>query len=107
MAPELDYDAVLDLAERIARTAGAILRQYYEAPRAAASKSTQIDLVTEADRASERYIIPALHEAFPDHHIVGEEGGGAGPAPEDTLPHPHDLGNNVKAMASINAVVFR
>jgi len=87
MPPELDYDAVLDLAECIARTAGAILRQYYEAPPSAASKSTQIDLVTEADRASERYIIPALHEAFPDHHIVGEEGGGAGPARERTPYH--------------------
>jgi myo-inositol-1(or 4)-monophosphatase len=37
------------------------------------------DLVTEADRASEAFILNALSMAFPDDRIIGEEGGGAGP----------------------------
>ena len=79
--------AALDIAEGIARRAGALLREYFEHPRAANHKSTNIDLVTEADQASEAYIVDALRTAFPDHHIVGEEGGGYGPDKDSTLYH--------------------
>lgn len=34
------------------------------------------DLVTEADRASEKLICERLRQSFPDHSIVAEEGGG-------------------------------
>lgn len=78
MSDSLDYRAALQTAETIARQAGAILLQYYEQPRQANHKSTSIDLVTEADTASEQFIVNALHKAFPEHHIVGEEGGGYG-----------------------------
>lgn len=87
MPDTLDKQAALLTAESIARQAGAILRQYYERPRSANSKSTPINLVTEADEASEAFIVDALRTAFPDHHIVGEEGGGYGPAPESTPYH--------------------
>jgi myo-inositol-1(or 4)-monophosphatase len=43
--------------------------------------------VTEADGKSEEFIVGALSAAFPDHHIIGEEGGGYGPALEDTPHH--------------------
>jgi len=33
-----------------------------------------VDIVTDADRASEKLIIESLRAAFPDHGIVGEEG---------------------------------
>ena len=33
-----------------------------------------VDLVTEADRASEKLIVEKLHETFPSHGIYGEEG---------------------------------
>lgn len=79
--------ATLEVAEGITRRAGALLREYYEHPRAANHKSSDIDLVTEADQASEAYIVGALRDAFPDHHIVGEEGGGYGPDPETTPYH--------------------
>jgi len=78
---------VLETAEQIARRAGNILREYYYHPRQSDHKQTNIDLVTEADRDSEAYIVKALREAFPDHHIRGEEGGGYGPAPESTPFH--------------------
>src|SRR5690606_14541959 len=37
-----------------------------------------VDVVTEADSASEALIVERLQAEFPDHHIVGEEGGGQG-----------------------------
>ena len=36
----------------------------------------EFDLVTEADRASERLVVERLCAAFPEHSIVAEEGGG-------------------------------
>ncbi len=83
----LNLEAVLDTAETIARHAGAVLREYFERPRESHTKQSQIDLVTAADRASEALIVQALQEAFPEHHIHGEEGGGYGPSPEDTPFH--------------------
>lgn len=87
MTVSLDLNAMLNTAEGIAREAGAILRRYYERPRTNHSKGTRINLVTEADTASEEFIVGALRAAFPDHHIVGEEGGGYGPEPDDTPYH--------------------
>lgn len=83
MIETVDISAALETAEDIARQAGALLRYYYERPRSANHKHTRIDLVTEADRASEDFIVGALRQAFPDHPIVGEEGGGYGPPLED------------------------
>ena len=60
-------------AEAIAREAGALLREYYNRGVRAEYKG-DVDLVTEADRASERLITDRLRGAFPDHGIYGEEG---------------------------------
>jgi myo-inositol-1(or 4)-monophosphatase len=83
----LDLQAMLNTVEALARQAGAILLQYYEQPRQSNSKSTSIDLVTEADNASEHFIVGALRAAFPDHHVVGEEGGGYGPPADQSAYH--------------------
>jgi myo-inositol-1(or 4)-monophosphatase len=85
----LDHQATLDTIETLARQAGAILREYFERPRAANHKSTSIDLVTEADAKSEDFIVSALRQQFPDHHITGEEGGGYGPPPDQAAYHWH------------------
>lgn len=61
------------VAEGIARQAGALLRGFYEKGVATEYKG-DVDLVTEADRASERLIREKLKAAFPDHGIYGEEG---------------------------------
>jgi myo-inositol-1(or 4)-monophosphatase len=79
-----DFTAALDTAETIARQAGAILRSHFERPHQINHKSTVVDLVTEADRESEAFIVGALQTAFPDHYIVGEEGGGYG---SETAPY--------------------
>jgi len=60
-------------ASVIAREAGALLREYYQRGVAAEYKG-DVDLVTEADRASEKLIVQRLHEAFPGHGVFGEEG---------------------------------
>ncbi len=57
----------------IAREAGALLRRYYEKGVAAEFKG-DVDIVTEADRASEKLIGERLHTLFPEHGIFGEEG---------------------------------
>jgi myo-inositol-1(or 4)-monophosphatase len=47
-------------------------------------KSSEFDPVTEFDHRSEAFIVAALQRAFPEHRIVGEEGGAyAAPAAGD------------------------
>lgn len=60
-------------AEAIAREAGALLRDYFHRGVHTEYKG-DVDLVTEADRASEKLITERLHAAFPTHGIYGEEG---------------------------------
>ncbi len=62
-----------DVAEGIARQAGALLRDYYKKGVETEYKG-DVDLVTEADRSSELLIRAALKKAFPEHGIYGEEG---------------------------------
>jgi myo-inositol-1(or 4)-monophosphatase len=61
------------VAEEIAREAGALLRDYY-ARGVAMEYKGDVDLVTEADRASEALILARLAERFPEHGVYGEEG---------------------------------
>jgi myo-inositol-1(or 4)-monophosphatase len=66
----------------IARQAGGVVMQYYEQPIVQSTKSTAADVVTTADKATEKVIVAELLEHYPHHHIVGEEGGGQGADPE-------------------------
>src|SRR3984885_5705727 len=60
-------------AEKIAREAGALLREFY-AKGVETEYKGDVDLVTEADRASEKLIVARLKVAFPSHGVYGEEG---------------------------------
>ncbi len=60
--------------ERLARGAGAILRERYNQEHEIRYKGV-IDLVTEADHASEAFLIGEIQALFPDSHIVAEESG--------------------------------
>jgi myo-inositol-1(or 4)-monophosphatase len=64
---------LLGKAEEIAREAGALLREYFHRGVHAEYKG-DVDLVTEADRASEKLITERLRSAFPTHGVYGEEG---------------------------------
>ncbi len=65
------------VADGIARQAGALLRRFYTKGVATEYKG-DVDLVTEADRASEQLIVEKLKAAFPTHGVYGEEGTRAG-----------------------------
>jgi len=65
----------LETAMDIARESGALLATYFE-KRVAFELKGDFDLVTEADRASERLVVERLRAHFPSHSIVAEEGGG-------------------------------
>jgi myo-inositol-1(or 4)-monophosphatase len=62
-----------DKAEVIAREAGALLKSFYEKGVQTEYKG-EVDLVTEADRASEKLVRERLKAAFPTHGVYGEEG---------------------------------
>jgi myo-inositol-1(or 4)-monophosphatase len=65
----------LETAVEIAREAGALTATYFER-RVAFETKGEFDLVTEADRASEKLIVERLRTYYPSHAIVAEEGGG-------------------------------
>lgn len=79
----LDIVAARQAAETIAREASPILLKYFEGDLHESHKVSAIDIVTEADRESEAFIVRALREQFPTHYILGEEGGGSEVAIED------------------------
>ncbi len=66
----------LAIAQSIVREAAEVLMRIYRTgPQHIARKSTAIDLVTEADIASERLILERLRASFPHDAILGEETG--------------------------------
>ncbi|MBZ0293426.1 MAG: inositol monophosphatase [Anaerolineae bacterium] len=70
----------------IAYQAGQEVMRYFNQPHELETKGSAFDFATEADVASERLISDALLAAFPDHHLVGEEGGGRG-APAESAEY--------------------
>jgi len=66
---------LLDLARTIALEAGELAaRRRREGVEVAATKSTVVDVVTEADREVERLVLGRLQDARPDDGVLGEEG---------------------------------
>ncbi|MCH7978927.1 MAG: inositol monophosphatase [Acidobacteria bacterium] len=62
-----------EAAAAVAREAGALLLPFYHR-RVRVEYKGEVDLVTEADRASEALIVEKLQSHFPDHALVAEEG---------------------------------
>lgn len=69
------YLHCLESARRIARGAGKILTDYYGRELKTKSKSDALDIVTDADEASEQYILSQLQKSFPNHGYLSEESG--------------------------------
>lgn len=66
---------LLDLAVGVAIAAGdLLLRRFAEPARGLESKSTATDLVSDADRDTEKLITGLLHSERPGDGIIGEEG---------------------------------
>lgn len=69
----------LAFAKEVVQEAATILLDIYKkGPQHIARKSSVIDLVTEADLASERLILERLKAAFPEDAVLGEETGAHG-----------------------------
>jgi myo-inositol-1(or 4)-monophosphatase len=65
-----------DIAEQAAREAGRVLMRHLGHLRRIETKQNQpTNLVTAADRESERVVIDVIRASFPDHGFLGEESG--------------------------------
>ena len=63
-------------AIEVAQEAGKILIEELSRPLDIRYKGDEVDLVTQADKRSERFIVERLTKYFPDHAITAEEGTG-------------------------------
>ena len=66
----------LEAAVEIAQEAGKVLVEELSRPLDLAYKGEGVDIVTQADKRSERLIVERLSKYFPDHAISAEEGTG-------------------------------
>jgi myo-inositol-1(or 4)-monophosphatase len=87
MTDHLDKAPAHLLAEAvdIARRAGRLLREMFSQPREVGFKG-KIDLVTDADKASEALIGDLLAERFPDHELLAEEAAGGRVSRPESFP---------------------
>jgi myo-inositol-1(or 4)-monophosphatase len=67
-----DFEFVPRIAE-IAREAGGLLMEFFRR-RVKIEYKGDADLVTEADRSSEKLILERIRAHWPDHEVIGEEG---------------------------------
>lgn len=68
-------DELLQLAVRVARTAGELLRDERPDELRVDYKSSPTDVVTQMDRASEELLVGLILAERPDDAVLGEEGG--------------------------------
>ena len=66
------FEFILKMSE-IAREAGTLLMEYFRR-RVKIEYKGDADLVTEADRASEKLILERIRTLWPSHEVIGEEG---------------------------------
>jgi len=72
----------LEVAVEIAQQAGRILMEEFFRPLDIRYKGEEVDLVTQADKRSEQYIVGRLNQEFPGHAVAAEEGTGQDTASE-------------------------
>jgi myo-inositol-1(or 4)-monophosphatase len=69
MGPPQDF---LNPMQALAREAGALLMSFFG--KVAIEYKGDVDLVTQADRSSEKLIVERIRKQWPDHDLIGEEG---------------------------------
>jgi len=74
LSKEQPMQPTLSYLEALARKAGAILRDGYNKEHKVDYKGV-IDLVTEVDHQSEKFLLGEVQKDFPTHHIFAEESG--------------------------------
>jgi myo-inositol-1(or 4)-monophosphatase len=70
----MDMELVMRTAVRAAREAGEVLRSFHGNLKDVRKKGA-IDLVTEADIASEKVVVETIRSVFPEHALLAEESG--------------------------------
>lgn len=86
----LNYSQLTKVALSAAQQGGRILKKHFGRIHQISEKK-DAGLVTEVDRRSEKKIIQLIHKSFPDHGIIGEEGGEiAGRSPIKWIIDPLD-----------------
>lgn len=76
MKSSIDTESVLPFIKDLASDAGAIVMSYFQGQFDIESKDSApngIDIVTDADKASERFIMDQIRKSFPSHDILTEE----------------------------------
>jgi len=67
---------MLNIAKKAAREGGKILLRYFDRrDQLTITSKSKNEFVSEVDRAAEQTIVEVLRRAYPDHGILGEEGG--------------------------------
>src|SRR5262245_88401 len=69
MSPREDH---LHPMQELAREAGALLMSFFG--KVSIEYKGDVDLVTKADRASEKMIVERIRQQWPEHDLIGEEG---------------------------------
>jgi myo-inositol-1(or 4)-monophosphatase len=79
-----------ELAVSLAERAGVLMMQHRAAGFSVMTKSSATDVVTDADRAVERYLVDELAQLRPGDAVLGEEGGQHGSSTVRWLLDPID-----------------
>lgn len=75
----VDYSAILLNAVSWAREAGAVQMRYFRGDGLSIqAKLNDSDIVTAADKASEKILLDHIHSTYPGHSILSEESGAEG-----------------------------
>ncbi|XP_037090142.1 inositol monophosphatase 1-like isoform X1 [Pollicipes pollicipes] len=74
----IDLELCLQTGQRLAREAGAMIKDAFKKKKNVMLKSSPVDLVTETDQAVEKFIFSELRKTFSDHRFIGEESVAAG-----------------------------
>jgi len=65
---------MLEFAKQITLEAGEIVKKYYYSDNVKVENKSEKDLVTEADKECEKFLVQKIKAQYPDHDILGEEG---------------------------------
>jgi len=79
---------LLEFTLAAARAAGCVLLEHFEGELTVTTKSSDIDLVTSADRAAEAAVLGRITRDFPEDWILAEESGRIGGDSPDPRPPP-------------------
>ncbi|XP_048254944.1 inositol monophosphatase 1-like isoform X1 [Haliotis rufescens] len=72
VSPE-ELEEYRDFAVEVATKAGEMIKKAFYKTKTVTNKGSGVDLVTETDKAVEKWVIGFIKERYPDHRFIGEE----------------------------------